>query len=111
LDISHYTLSPFGSFTHIERTHQILMPFISILLRALLSRHGSPFVLCIRNITGDSLIPLNETEANCAGQTLTEPKFREYDGLSESCKRADEELTFARLTAEAQITFIRSICD
>jgi len=42
LDISHYTLSPFGSFTHIERDASNLMPFISILLRALLSR---PLVL------------------------------------------------------------------
>ncbi|MFI5263849.1 MAG: S8 family serine peptidase, partial [Candidatus Kapaibacterium sp.] len=105
LDISHYTLSPFGTFIRIERDpSNVNSLYLYLAPGTIISALGTPFILCIKNITGEFNIPLEETEGNCAGETFTEPNLDNVMVYPNPAKATDEELTFAGLTAEAEIS-------
>lgn len=105
LDIIHYTLSPFGKFIRVYRdTENPNAIYLDLAPGTLISALGTPFVLCVRDITAETVITLQETEGNCAGETLTEPDLENVMVYPNPAKTTDEELTFARLTSEAEIS-------
>ena len=58
----------------------------------------------MRGITGEFNIDITESEGNCVGETLTESDLENVMVYPNPAKATDEELTFARLTAEAEIS-------
>lgn len=105
LDVLHYSLSPYGKFTRVYRdAANPLAIFLELAPGTIISALGIPFVLCVHDITGEFNIPITETEANCAGETLTEPNLENMMVYPNPAKETDNDLTFARLTAEAEIT-------
>lgn len=101
----NYTLSPFGKFSRVYRdTANPNALYLDLAPGTIISALGTPFVLCIKNITGGSGIQLDATEGNCAGETLTEPDLENVMVYPNPAKTTDDELTFARLTAEAEIS-------
>jgi hypothetical protein len=104
LDISHYVLSPFGKFYRVYRdTANRNALYLDLAPGTTISALGIPFVLCITGITAEGSIPLENTEGNCAGETLTEPNLENVMVYPNPTKETDETLTFARLTAQAEI--------
>ncbi len=105
LNISHYSLSPFGTFTHVSRdTTNPNALYLDLAPGTIISALGIPFILCVKNITAEFNIPLKETEGNCVGETLTEPNLLNVMVYPNPARSSDEELTFARLTAVAEIS-------
>ncbi len=102
---SNYTLSPFGTIITVSRDASNPNAVnLDLASGTIISALGTPFVLCVKNITAENIIPLEETEGNCAGETLTEPDLQNIMVYPNPAKSSDEELTFARLTAEAEIS-------
>ncbi|HEY3876860.1 MAG TPA: S8 family serine peptidase, partial [Candidatus Kapabacteria bacterium] len=73
LDISHYSLSPFGTLNTARRDtanpDALYIELSGVSLTAL----GVPFVLCVSNIESATNVPLDATNGNCVGVSLTEP--------------------------------------
>jgi hypothetical protein len=104
LDVSHYSLSPFGKISSVSRDISNANALdLTLAPGTIISALGTPFVLCIKDITAEGSVPLDATEGNCAGETLTEPDLENVMVYPNPAKETDGELTFARLTAEAEI--------
>jgi subtilisin family serine protease len=104
LDVRHYTLSPYGTLSRVYRDPaNDSALFIDLAPGTIVAALGHPFVLCVTNIRDDRGIALEETEGNCAGVTLTEPDLTHLIVYPNPAKRTDGSLTFARLTASAEI--------
>ncbi len=102
---SNYSLSPFGKIISVYR--DAANPnaiYLDLASGTIISALGTPFILCAHNITANTNIALEETEGNCAGETLTEPDLQNVMVYPNPAKTSDEVLTFARLTAEAEIS-------
>ncbi len=103
LDVSHYTLSPYGTLTSVSldtaNSNALYLDVQGVQLVAL----GVPFVLCVTNITSITNTPLDATAGNCAGISLTEPDLSNVMVYPNPAKQSLGQLTFARLTAKAEI--------
>lgn len=64
---------------------------------------GVPFVLCVTGIESITNTPLDATEGNCAGISLVEPDLSNMMVYPNPAKQSLGQLTFARLTSEADI--------
>ncbi len=103
--VSNYMLSPFGKIIDVKRDPSDPNAiYLDLAPGTIISALGTPFILCVHNITAQTTIPLKETEGNCAGETLTEPDLQNVMVYPNPAKTSDEVLTFARLTAEAEIS-------
>ncbi|MEI8134963.1 MAG: S8 family serine peptidase [bacterium] len=104
LDPSHYTLFPFGKIGYVERVvgnpNAVTLTLTS---GTIISALGTPFVLCVKDITAEQHILLEATTGNCAGETLTEPDLDHIMVYPNPVTTSDNTMTFARLTAEAEI--------
>ncbi len=103
LDVLHYTLSPYGTLTGVSRDtsnpNALYIDVKGVQLVAL----GVPFVLCVTNITSITNTPLEATAGNCAGISLVEPDLSNVMVYPNPAKQSVGQLTFARLTANADI--------
>ncbi len=101
-DATRYTLTPYGTLVRVMRdTNDANALYISVEGVSLESL-GVPFVLCVNNITSIKNTPLS-TAGNCAGISLTEPNLSSVMVYPNPAKTSVSQLTFARLTAEADI--------
>ncbi len=102
LDVSHYTLSPYGTLTSASRDtadrDALYISVDGVKLAAL----GVPFVLCVTNITSIKNTPLRST-ANCAGISLVAPDLSNVMVYPNPAKTSEGQLTFAQLTSQADI--------
>lgn len=104
LDISHYTLSPYGTILRVYRDTQdpnslyleLNKDFEYIAL-------GTEFMLCATGITSITNTPLSR-EGDCIGTTLTEPDLVNVMVYPNPGHTKDEKMTFARLTADAEVS-------
>ncbi len=103
LDVSHYTLTPYGTLINVIRdssdANALYINVEGVKLVAL----GVPFVLCVTEIRSIKNTPLDATNGNCAGISLTEPDLSNVMVYPNPAKTSDGQLTFARLTAQADI--------
>jgi subtilisin family serine protease len=104
LDPGHYTLTPYGSIERVYRdpadSNALFVVLSSnVTFRAL----GVPFVLCVRDITDTRNVPLEATEANCAGISFAEQDLSNVFVYPNPGKVSDAHVTFARLTPVADI--------
>jgi subtilisin family serine protease len=103
LDVSHYSLSPYGTLTSISadpgNPNAVYIEVQGVKLVAL----GVPFVLCVTNITSISNTPLDAAAGNCVGISLVEPDLSNVMVYPNPAKQSVGQLTFARLTANADI--------
>lgn len=105
LDVSHYTLSPFGDLIRVYRdTAEVKALFIDLDPKTEIVALGKPFVLCIEGIHDINGIAIDPVEGKCIGVTLTEPDLTNIMVYPNPVKRSDREMMFARLTAEAEIS-------
>lgn len=104
LDVSHYSLSPYGTILHAERdTADIRSVILTLDDKTKIVALGVPFVLCVKNIEAVDGTPLENTEGICAGISLTEATLEHIMVYPNPAKRSDGVLTFARLTAQAEV--------
>jgi hypothetical protein len=105
LDVTTYSLTPYGRLISVERDGSNPNA-LNIILDGTLDfvALGKPFVLCVHDITSIDNIPIDETEGNCAGVTLTEPNLENVMVYPNPALEADEKVTFARLTDQAEIS-------
>lgn len=103
LDVLHYTLTPYGTLTSVSfdsaNSNALYINVEGVKLIAL----GIPFVLCVTNIESVKNIPLDPKNGNCAGISLTEPDLSSIMVYPNPAKVSGAQLTFARLTAQADI--------
>ncbi|HET6399939.1 MAG TPA: S8 family serine peptidase, partial [Candidatus Kapabacteria bacterium] len=103
LDVSHYTLTPFGTLTGVSfdstDSNAVYVAVQGVKLVAL----GVPWVLCVTNITNIRNTPLDATAGNCAGVSLVEPDLSNVMVYPNPAKTSSGQLTFAQLTAQADI--------
>lgn len=104
LDVSRYTLSPYGTLVLAYRDEANPNGIFIDLANTQIVALGVPFVLCVRDITDEFDTPLEETEGNCAGITLIEPDLTHIMAYPNPAHSGDQKLTFARLTAEAEVS-------
>ncbi|HET6510699.1 MAG TPA: S8 family serine peptidase [Candidatus Kapabacteria bacterium] len=104
LDVSHYDLTPFGDLLRVYRdTTDTKALYIDLDANTEIIALGKPFVLCITDIHDINGVPIDPLEGRCIGVTLTEPDLTNIMVYPNPVKRSDNELMFARLTAEAEI--------
>jgi hypothetical protein len=103
LDVANYSLSPYGTLTSVSldtaNPNALYIDVQGVQLVAL----GVPFVLCVSNIVSVQNTPLNATNGNCAGISLVEPDLSNVMVYPNPAKQSLGQLTFARLTAQADI--------
>ncbi len=103
LDVSHYSLSPYGTLTSVSldtaNPNALYIDVQGVQLVAL----GVPFVLCVTGIESIENTPLDATNGNCAGISLVEPDLSNVMVYPNPAKQSLGQLTFARLTANADI--------
>jgi hypothetical protein len=105
LDVSHYTLTPFGIITSIERDpSDSLGLYLNLNPAKQITPIGTAFVLCVSGIQDDFGDQIEPTEGNCAGETLTSPDLTHTFVFPNPAKQSIGTLTFAGLTATAEIT-------
>jgi len=104
LEVSHYTLTPYGEVIKITRDslddHSLQLELDS---KTEIVALGVPFVLCVKDILAENDTPLESTEGVCAGVSLTEPNLDHVMVYPNPVKRSHGSLMFARLTAEAEV--------
>ncbi len=104
LDVSHYSLSPYGTLVRVSRdTADPNAVYVDVAPGVNLVALGVPFVLCVRGITSTRNTPLDEKEGDCVGISFTEPNLDNVMVYPNPAKLSDGQLTFARLTAQADI--------
>ncbi len=103
LDVSHYSLSPYGTLTSISldtaNPNALYIDVQGVQLVAL----GVPFVLCVTGIESVVHTPLDATEGNCAGISLVAPDLTNVMVYPNPAKQSLGQLTFGQLTAQADI--------
>lgn len=103
LDVSHYSLSPYGTLTSVSRDTTNLNALFIDVQDVQLVALGVPFVLCVTGIESIENTPLDATNGNCAGISLVEPDLSNVMVYPNPAKQSLGQLTFARLTAQADI--------
>jgi tetrahydromethanopterin S-methyltransferase subunit D len=104
LDVSHYTLSPYGTLVKVSRDPSDSNAlFIDISPEVKLVGLGVPFVLCVSGITDVHGTALDPADGNCAGIALAEPNLDHAMTYPNPVKLSDGAVTFARLTAQATV--------
>ncbi|MDP4198541.1 MAG: S8 family serine peptidase [Bacteroidota bacterium] len=104
LDVVHYTLTPYGTLVAVERDPADANAlYIDVAPGVNLVALGVPFVLCVKGIESARNIPLDEQEGDCVGISFTEPNLDNVMVYPNPAKESDGLLTFARLTAQADI--------
>jgi hypothetical protein len=104
LDVSHYTLTPYGTLVGVYRdaTNANAL-YIDLASSTKFVALGVPFVLCVNGITDVQSTPLDTKEGDCVGVSLTEPTLDNVMVYPNPAKQSDGQITFARLTAQADI--------
>ena len=103
LDVLHYTLTPYGTLINVIRdTSDANALYINVGGMKLVAL-GVPFVLCVTNIRSMKNTPLDAANGNCAGISLTESDLSNVMVYPNPAKMSDGQLTFARLTAQADV--------
>jgi hypothetical protein len=104
LDVLHYSLSPYGTVVHVYRDDLDPNSFYLDLNNGFeYIALGREFILCVNSITSINNIPLSN-EGDCIGSTLTEPNLVNMMVYPNPAHTKDEKMTFARLTADAEIS-------
>jgi subtilisin family serine protease len=105
LDVSHYGLTPFGIITGVERDpSDSLALYLDLNPSKQIAPIGTAFVLCVSGIHDDGGDQIEPTEGNCAGETLTSPDLTHTFVFPNPAKQSIGTLTFAGLTATAEIS-------
>ncbi|HYM21151.1 MAG TPA: S8 family serine peptidase [Candidatus Kapabacteria bacterium] len=102
LVVSHYSLTPFGRLLVVSRDPaNDSAVFIDLAAGSGFAPIGKSYVICTDSITSNA-IPIIES-GSCAGETPTAPSLEHLFVYPNPAKSSDETLTFAGLTAQAQI--------
>lgn len=104
LNPAHYTLTPYGSVQRVYRDPadpNALYVELSSNVRFLAL--DVPFVLCVSDIDDARRVPLEASEANCAGISFAEQDLSNVFVYPNPGKASDGRVTFARLTPVADI--------
>ena len=116
-DASHYSLSPYGTLIKVspDPSNPNAL-YIDVGSDMKLIALGVPFVLCVKNIVSATNTPLDAQEGDCVGVSFTEPTLANVMVYPNPAKQSDGQLTFSRLTSQADIRiytigmrFIRAI--
>ena len=104
LDVSHYTLTPYGTLVGVYRdaSNEDAL-YIDLASSTKFVALGVPFVLCVSGITNVQNTPLDVKEGDCAGVSFTEPTLDNVMVYPNPAKQSDGQIVFARLTAQADI--------
>jgi len=104
LDVIHYTITPYGRILRIEKDpSDTLSLYVDLDPMQSIVPLGKPFVLCVTGIHdrgGDVLDPTG----NCVGETLTASDLQHVFVYPNPASISGGMLTFAGLTATAEIT-------
>ncbi len=104
LDPLNYTLTPYGKIISVSReTANDSALILTLDPKTILRPIGASFVLCIDRITSKGT-PLSEPTGNCLGETPSAPSLEHTFVYPNPAKTSDEQLTFAGLTAQAEIS-------
>lgn len=109
LDVGKFTLSPFGRLLRVYRdpTNPYAL-YIDLDPSTRIVALGRPFVLCVEDIHDERNTPLEATQGNCVGITLTEPDLTNVMVYPNPARHSEGEIVFGRLTAEAEIRIYTS---
>lgn len=109
LDVTHYSLSPYGTLLKVERDPDNPNAlFIDVASGVQLVGLGVPFVLCVHGISSERDVALDETTGDCAGVSRTEPDLEHAFVYPNPAKKSDGQVTFAGLTAQADVRIYTS---
>ncbi len=103
-DITHFSLSPYGTLDKVyPDPADANALYIDVSSDMKLIALGVPFVLCVKDIASIHNTPLDAQEGDCAGVSFTEPTLANVMVYPNPAKQSDGQLTFSRLTPQADI--------